>query len=61
MGTVPGTRRSKSDEEEPQRQIMLDNFYIGRYPVTGAQYQSFVSKTGRSTPRSKMILGLIPH
>ena len=51
MGTVVGTHQSKTDEEEPQRQIMLDDFYIGRYPVTAAQYQSFVSKTGRSTPR----------
>ena len=51
MGTVAGTRPGKSDEEEPQRQIELDGFYMGRYPITNAQYQVFVSRTRQSLPR----------
>ena len=37
--------------EQPQREITLPAFEIGRYPVTNAEYASFVEATGHGMPR----------
>jgi serine/threonine-protein kinase len=39
------------DGEKPQHKVCLDAYYIGKYPVTIAQYRVFCSKTGRKMPR----------
>ncbi len=44
MGTVP-TEFRKTDDEEPQREVILDAYYIGKYFVTGAQYTQFTKET----------------
>ena len=36
--------------EYPQSQIYLDEYWIGRYPVTNAQYAVFAEATGRRFP-----------
>jgi len=36
----------KFEWETPQRSIDLPEYYIGKYPVTNAQYQVFVQETG---------------
>jgi len=36
--------------EHPQHRIYLDPYYIGRYPVTQAQYARFVRETGHRVP-----------
>ena len=38
------------DDEKPQHRVYLDTYYIGRYPVTQAQYTRFVKATGHSVP-----------
>ncbi len=38
------------DDEKPQHRVYLDAYYIGRYPVTVAQYARF---TGRAAPAGK--------
>ena len=42
--------RSARDNERPQHQVHLDAFYIGRYPVTQAQYARFVQQMGHRVP-----------
>ena len=50
MGTIP-TELRKTDHEEPQREVNLDAYYIGKYLVTNAQYAQFVETTGCVPPR----------
>ena len=44
------TDRSARDNEKPQHQVHLDACYIGRYPVTQAQYARFVQAKGHRVP-----------
>lgn len=37
--------------EHPQRSLMLDGYWIDRYPVTVAQYRAFCAATRRALPR----------
>jgi formylglycine-generating enzyme required for sulfatase activity len=39
------------DDEQPQHEVTLPAFEIGRYPVTNAEYAAFVQATGRQPPR----------
>ncbi|MCZ6676090.1 MAG: SUMF1/EgtB/PvdO family nonheme iron enzyme [Candidatus Poribacteria bacterium] len=50
MGTLP-TGLRKTDHEEPQREVTLDAYHIGKYLVTNAQYAQFVEATGYYPPR----------
>jgi formylglycine-generating enzyme required for sulfatase activity/serine/threonine protein kinase len=36
--------------EQPQHRVHLDEYWMGRYPVTNAQYQAFVAATGKGAP-----------
>jgi formylglycine-generating enzyme required for sulfatase activity len=35
------------DHETPQHEVYLSTYRIGKYPVTNAQYEEFISQTGR--------------
>ena len=50
MGTVPTPFR-KTDHEEPQREVTLDAFYIGKLPVSNGQYSRFLEAKGGRPPR----------
>jgi len=41
MGS-PANERGRSNNEGPQRQITVSSFYMGRYPVTQAEYQEIM-------------------
>ena len=41
------------NDEHPQHTIYLDAYYIGRYPVTQAQYTRFAQETGYRVPFEK--------
>jgi formylglycine-generating enzyme required for sulfatase activity len=36
--------------EQPQHRVVLDEFEIGKYPVTNVEYQAFVKETNHSAP-----------
>ena len=50
MGTIPGTHSSKSEEEEPQREVTLPTYLMGQYPITNIQYNQFVDATNCQAP-----------
>jgi len=39
------------DREQPQHEVTLPAYEIGRYPVTNAEYAAFVETTGHDAPR----------
>ncbi len=38
------------DNEKPRHEVRLEDFKIGRYPVTNAQYAAFIKETGKLHP-----------
>jgi eukaryotic-like serine/threonine-protein kinase len=43
MGS-PETEAERSDRESPQHQVTVPSFFMGKYPVTQAQYQAVVKQ-----------------
>jgi formylglycine-generating enzyme required for sulfatase activity len=43
MGSPP-TEKDRDDDEGPQHEVVLDDFYLARTPVTNAQYARFLKK-----------------
>ncbi|MDB9304615.1 bifunctional serine/threonine-protein kinase/formylglycine-generating enzyme family protein [Nodularia spumigena CS-591/12] len=41
MGSPPGEAQ-RDDDEGPQREVKVNEFFMGRYPVTQAQYQAIM-------------------
>jgi formylglycine-generating enzyme required for sulfatase activity len=39
------------EDETPQFRVSLGEYWIGKYPVTNAEYQSFVRETSHSSPQ----------
>lgn len=50
MGSHPHDKRA-SDDEKPQHELYLDEFWIGKAPVTNQQYRIFVKASGIKPPR----------
>jgi formylglycine-generating enzyme required for sulfatase activity len=50
MGSDPARDEQASDDEQPQHTLELPEFYIGKYPITNAQYATFVQATGHRQP-----------
>ncbi len=49
MGSDPRHDRQMNDDEQPQHQVTLPEYQIGRFPVTQAEYACFVS-AGHAKP-----------
>jgi formylglycine-generating enzyme required for sulfatase activity len=50
MGSHPAADREASKGELPQHRVYLAEFYIGRVPVTNAQYATFVQSARYEAP-----------
>ncbi|MFZ5919052.1 MAG: SUMF1/EgtB/PvdO family nonheme iron enzyme [Chloroflexota bacterium] len=57
----PERAQESPDAEKPQREIELSEYWIGRYPVTNAQYGVFVRATGRRPPEHWPLQGMENH
>jgi formylglycine-generating enzyme required for sulfatase activity len=53
--------QSAYDDEKPQHTVYLPAFYIGKYPVTVAQFRSFAEKSGQSINYEKSLQGVENH
>jgi formylglycine-generating enzyme required for sulfatase activity len=45
------TEEGHQSSESPQHRVVLPAFFMGKYPVTQAQWRSVVNATGRISPR----------
>jgi sulfatase modifying factor 1 len=60
MGSDPAKDKGSYDDEQPQHPVYVSEFYIGRYPVTNAQYAAFVKATKHRAPEHWEGGGRIP-
>jgi formylglycine-generating enzyme required for sulfatase activity len=51
MGSDPKVDQGAYGDEQPQHKVHLDNYWIGKTPVTNAHYAAFVKATGRQAPQ----------
>jgi len=50
MGSDPKVDSQAYGDEQPQRKVTLDAYWIGKTPVTNAQYAAFIKATGHRAP-----------
>jgi len=50
MGSDPRKDKQAQSDEQPQHTVTLDEYLIGKYPVTNRQYLAFVQAAGRKAP-----------
>jgi formylglycine-generating enzyme required for sulfatase activity len=59
MGSEPTKDKDAQPNEQPQHRVYVSEFYIGKYPITNAQYAVFVKATKHRAP-SHWEKGVIP-
>ena len=50
MGADPERDTEAADNEFPQHRVYLSEFYLGKYPVTNAQFDTFVAAASAGLP-----------
>lgn len=50
MGSDPQVDQNALEDEQPQHKVYLDTYWIGKYPVTNAQYAAFARATNYRPP-----------
>ena len=50
MGSDPAKDKDARDNEQPQHRVYVSEFYIGKYPVTNAQYAVFAKAVNGKYP-----------
>jgi formylglycine-generating enzyme required for sulfatase activity len=61
MGSDKTVDPEASDAEMPQHQLTLPGYYVGRYPVTVAQFRAFVEASGHQPTAKESMQGLANH
>jgi len=61
MGSDKGRDPQAYDDELPQHRVMLPGYWIGRYPVTVAQFRAFVEASGYQPKDSDSLNGPDNH
>jgi formylglycine-generating enzyme required for sulfatase activity len=61
MGSDKVRDPQASDSELPQHEITLSRYFIGRYPVTVAQFRVFVEASGYQLQRENTLQGVATH
>jgi formylglycine-generating enzyme required for sulfatase activity len=60
MGSDPQVDKDTRDDEKPQHTLFLPDYYLGKYPVTTAQFGVFVKSSGY-TPQNEDCLRELPN
>ena len=47
---IMGSDKEENHDEQPQRKITLDAYYIDECPVTNGKYKEFINATGYRVP-----------
>lgn len=53
--------RYADDSEKPQHTVYLSTFYIGKFPVTVAQYRAFIQESKHKTSHGTSLQGVDSH
>ena len=61
MGSDPKRDPNASEYEQPQHEVTLPAYYIARYPVTVAQFKTFVEASGYKFDRQNSLEGWPNH
>lgn len=61
MGSVPAQDGHATEVEQSQHEVSVDEFLIGRYPVTRAQFAAFVSSAGFAVSDEQCFAGRGNH
>ncbi|HHH42616.1 MAG TPA: hypothetical protein ENK49_00615 [Gammaproteobacteria bacterium] len=61
MGSDKERDSGAFSEEEPQHELTLPTYYIGRYPVTVAQFRAFVEATGYKPENPNCLRAVANH
>jgi formylglycine-generating enzyme required for sulfatase activity len=61
LGSDPMKDKDAQDDEQPQHSLDLPEFYIGKYPVTNAQFAAFLRAAGHKAADDKWQSGQFPQ
>ena len=59
MGSDPAVDKDAFDDEKPQHRVTLPDFYIGKVPVTNAQFELFAKAKGYKTAAEEAGFGWV--
>jgi formylglycine-generating enzyme required for sulfatase activity len=61
MGSDSKRDKELYDDEKPQHEVHLPEYYLARYPVTVAQFRAFIEARGKPTTDADSLRGLPNH
>ena len=58
---IMGSKDSRYDDEKPQHELNLPDYWLAKYPVTVAQYRAFVDASGYKIKDEASLRGMLNH